>query len=413
MRLKRRRPATVERGTSRRRIRVPARLRRLLRPFTIVTAFGWGVALVGVVALTAGMRFGWAELTTIGVIALLLLLAAVPFILGRTDYHVTVELAATRVVVGQRAVGRVVVRNGGSRGSASTMIDFPVGRAVARFRVPRLAPGAEHEEVFTIPTQRRAVLQLGPVTSSRSDPLGLMRRSLTWTDPENLYVHPRTVAVPSELTGLLRDLEGLPTRDLADDDVSFHALREYVPGDDLRHVHWRSTARTGVLMIRQFEETRRSHLAVVLTTGTGQYANPDEFELAVSLAASIGVAASREGKSLALLTSGEQLDAQTPVRLLDALSGVELTADGVDVAQAAQLVATHAPGASVVALIAGSLSMPAEFRRAHMRLPVTATAFALQASTEAPLKWQQFGTMPLVSVPELDALRHAIRAVVA
>ena len=76
------------------------------------------------------------------------------------------------------------------------------------------------------------------------------------------FVHPRTIGVPSTSTGLIRDLEGTPTRDLTSSDVAFHALREYQPGDERRYIHWKSTAKTGTYMVRQFEQTRRSHLVV-------------------------------------------------------------------------------------------------------------------------------------------------------
>ena len=80
----------------------------------------------------------------------------------------------------------------------------------------------------------------------------------------------------------------MPTTDLSSADVSFHALRDYVPGDDRRHIHWKTTARTNKLMVRQFEETRRAHLAISLSINTEEYASEDEFELAISAAASIG-----------------------------------------------------------------------------------------------------------------------------
>ncbi|MEK8225714.1 DUF58 domain-containing protein [Oerskovia sp. M15] len=78
--------------------------------------------------------------------------------------------------------------------------------------------------------------------------------------------------------------------------MSFHALRDYVPGDDRRHIHWKTTARTGQLMVRQFEETRRSHLAVILSTRSEDYGHADEFELAVSSCGSLGLQAIKEDR---------------------------------------------------------------------------------------------------------------------
>src|SRR5699024_11941780 len=74
--------------------------------------------------------------------------------------------------------------------------------------LPGLDPGAEHDELFAIPTERRGVLVVGPVRSVRGDPFGLIRRAVQWTEPEDLYVHPRTIRLGSASAGFLHDLEG-------------------------------------------------------------------------------------------------------------------------------------------------------------------------------------------------------------
>ncbi len=94
----------------------------------------------------------------------------------------------------------------------------------------------------------------------------------------------------------------MPTTELSSADVSFHALRDYVPGDDRRHIHWKTTARTNKLMVRQFEETRRAHLAISLSINTDEYDSGPEFEMAISVAASIGRQAIREQRELDVLT---------------------------------------------------------------------------------------------------------------
>ncbi len=70
-------------------------------------------------------------------------------------------------------------------------------------------------------------------------------------------------------------------------DLAFHALREYVRGDDLRHVHWRSSARAGQLLVRQYHQTRRNHATVIVDDARDSYKTEDDFELAVSIAASL------------------------------------------------------------------------------------------------------------------------------
>ena len=120
------------------------------------------------------------------------------------------------------------------------------------------------------------------------DPLGLVRRTVAWTERTELFVHPFTVSLESLGAGLLRDLEGTVTPDLSMSDLAFHALREYQPGDDRRYIHWRSSAKHDRLLVRQFLDTRRSHLAVVVDTSPEVYAgDADDVELAISCAASL------------------------------------------------------------------------------------------------------------------------------
>ena len=113
-----------------------------------------------------------------------------------------------------------------------------------------------------MPTNRRAVIVAGPAASVRGDQLGLLRREVRWTEPVELFVHPVTARLQPSAAGLVRDLEGEVTKTITDNDISFHALRAYEPGDALRNVHWRTSARTGQLMVRQYEETRRSQLVL-------------------------------------------------------------------------------------------------------------------------------------------------------
>ncbi len=395
------------------RARVIPSLGRVTRTARIVTPLGWGVLLGAVAALALAALFGWAEMLALAILAVLVIAFAIPFVLGRTAYRVSVELASPRVVVGEPAVGRVIVLNTAHRAAPASRIELPVGKARAEFRMPRLAAGAEHDELFTIPTQRRAVLTLGPVTSVRTDPLGMLRREVTWTEPTELYVHPRVVRLASETAGFMRDLEGLPTRELADDDVSFHALREYSPGDDLRHVHWKSTARTQNLMIRQFEQTRRSHLVIALSTSRDDYVSEEEFELAVSITGSIALTALRDGKAVSVLVPGAVISAKTTTRLLDGLSAIELTSSTRGLAVLGREVRLAAPGASVVAFVTGAKTRPVDIRGASLRVPVTALSLCVRAATDEQLGRRSIGDVAMVSVPDLGSLRMAMRAVAA
>ncbi|MGO2003631.1 DUF58 domain-containing protein [Arthrobacter rhombi] len=370
----------------------------------VVSPLGWLLAAVVVALAVLGGVFGWQEARIAALMGALLLLLAIAFILGRSVFRVTLDLNRTRVAVGDRAVGGLEVQNASTKALLPVAMELPVGTSTAFFRIPRLAPVAVHEELFTIPTHRRAVIAVGPVRSIRQDPFGLLRRQIKWTEVQDLFVHPRTTALGGTSSGFIKDLEGEPTRVLSSSDVSFHALRDYVPGDDRRHIHWKTTARTGELMVRQFEETRRSHLAIALSTNTAEYVESDDFELAVSVAASIGLQAVREQRNLSVLTQAGPLRTQTGRNLLDDCTRVEGTARRNDLIDLSRTTNDAVPNASVFFLITGTAATPAQLRRASTHVPVGVRAFAVRCGTGAEPARASIGDLTVITVGQLSEL---------
>uniref|UniRef100_UPI00262E8B9F DUF58 domain-containing protein n=1 Tax=uncultured Georgenia sp. TaxID=378209 RepID=UPI00262E8B9F len=207
----------------------------------------------------------------------------------------------------------------------------------------------------------------------------------------------------------IHDLEGRPTRDITSADLSFHALREYVPGDDRRHVHWRTSARTGTLMVRQFEETRRSHLVVAMSRNARDYGEEEEFEVAVSTLGSLALAAMREDKDLTTLTTHETLRAVTPGQYLDSLTRLELGDGPSGVVSMAHQVSRDVERASLVVLVCGSTVTPGDLRAAGAVLPIDARAFAVQVVTGARTAVHSVGVVTVLTIGELAELRRGFR----
>lgn len=255
-------------------------VRRLLalvrRGLGLVTALGWTVLVLASAAWLVGWWFSWREWIVLSAVAAALLLLAIGFVLGRLDLSAAVGMSPSRVVVGERAAGELRLTNRRSRTAHGLRVELPVGKSAAVFSIPRLKGGATTDELFVVPTNRRAVVPVGPLATVQGDPLGLLRRTQDWTGVEEIYVHPRTTPLTAITEGLIRDLEGQPTSALSPSDVAFHTLREYVRGDEVRHVHWKSSAKIGKLMIRQYNDTRRSHVAVLLSVDPLEYASDDE-----------------------------------------------------------------------------------------------------------------------------------------
>ncbi|WP_229051834.1 DUF58 domain-containing protein [Aeromicrobium sp. Leaf350] len=391
-------------------VRSTATPRRWLSPVTEVTSgAAVAVALVTLVGGLVGWRFGWLELLLGFWLGLALLAVCALFVLGRHQLSARFDLGRDRVVVGERANGAIFVSNGSRRRSLPVTIELPVGRGSAAFHVPSLKVGDEREELFAIPTQRRAIIPVGPVLSVRSDPFALFRREQPLTEDHLLYVHPRTVRIESSATGLIRDLEGQTVRKLSNSDVAFHALRPYVPGDDRRYIHWKSTARTGTLMVRQFEETRRSHLLVALSTRLDDYGSDEEFEVAVSVAGSLGVQCLGEGQTLSGSTSTRRLRTPTVQQWLDQLSGVEYEPTSPRLSELVRRLVREVSGASVAVLVCGSLVDPTELRRARRFLPVDVRTIVVQARPGGETSVHPVGDLDIAVLGDLDDLAPTMR----
>ena len=380
-----------------------------------VRPLGWMLMVLTIALWVTGALMGWQELRVAAIVLAFILVICAAFLIGRTEYDVSLDLARTRVVVGERAVGALTLSNPGTRAILPSRVVLPVGAGRGEFSIQRLAPQQEAEELFAIPTQRRGVVEVGPVSVVRGDPLGIFERAHRRDDPVDLYVHPKTVLFGGQSLGFLRDLEGLPAADLSRDDVSFHALLEYQPGDDLRHVHWRSTARTGVMMVRQFEETRRSHFVIGLSRSSGDYRTDDDFELGISVAGSIGLRALRDSQKVDVRVQGRELSSGTGKQLLDSLAMVERSKPREGgIRELAGVLSATMPLASVVVLVCGSAVPTEDLRVACSRLPFGARALAVvvQSGLDQPAL-RKIGDADVVTIGTLDQLPLALQKVLA
>lgn len=281
-----------------------------------------------------------------------------------------------------------------------------------------MRPGQVFNEEVVIPAQRRGVLDIGPVTTVRTDPVGLLSHEMHWADIRRLFIHPMTVSVPSTNTGFIRDLEGNPSQIITDSDISFNSIREYQPGDSRRHVHWRSTAKTGKTMIRNFEETRRSRMVLALGLNPEEYASADEFELAVSSLGSLGVRAIRDGRDVSVLTSAllpvggkrsvksiRALNSQSPTRLLDDLSLIESSSQTMNLEGVCALTSQAVHDMSVVVLFCGSKVTPQQLQRMRLQLPSDIGVVAVMVDLHHEPGFRALSNIGVMTVAILDDLR--------
>lgn len=383
----------------------------------VVTPLGWAVVIAAIVALAAGYTWGLLELIALGWGLAVLAAAASVWLIGRGAGTIQLVLPSPRVVVGEPAEARLIAANPGRRRFGGVQLELPVGRRIVERVLPGLPRGGVFDEQFGIPTERRGIVPVGPARTVRADPIGLMRREFVWSETAELHVHPRTVPINALSTGFIRDLEGTPTRDLTASDIAFHALREYVPGDDRRFIHWRSSAKTGTFMVRQFEETRRSRLMVLLDLDPGAYTDEAEFELAVGAAASVGSRAIRDARTVSFVISGRQQSArdgrsamrELPTvsrdRLLDALCVVETDPAAVMLPDVARAAAETLAGVSLAILVTGTARGVAPLRAAATRLPPGVETIAVQCSPEGEASARTIAGLTVFGIGYLEDLR--------
>jgi uncharacterized protein (DUF58 family) len=384
---------------------------RFIRPaWQMTTPAGRAAVFVAVAAWIAGIRLGWEELFLVAACCLIALLIAVCFVIGRPSLDIKIELDPARVSVGTPAAGRLVATNKSRARLRALSVEVPVGRGHATFPIPPLGAGASHDELFVVPSDRRAVIPIGPPSAVRTDPLGLLRRDAVAPTAVELFVHPKIIGLDSLSPGLQRDLEGQATRDLSTSDLAFHTLRDYVTGDDRRHVHWRSSAKAGRLLVRQFQDTRRSQLTVVVDGATASYRTEDEFELAMSVAGSICVRAVTDQQDVCLVAASHAVTAASRHRILDTLSRGELAEHGQDLSTLAGRGYRLARDTTVLMLLTGSVIPFRALKGASVYFGPDVRVIALRCEPDAPPGISRSGDLTVLALRAITDLPVLLNA---
>ena len=373
-----------------------------------VTPTGWAVITLVMVGLVLAVAFQWVEALACALAGVVALVLAAMRVAWRPPHVVSIRVPNERIVAGQTAVGEISVRNERARSARSGIIELPIGTGTGEFVVPPLGAHETWDEMFLISSRHRGLINVGPARAVRSDALGLLRRVRMWDEPVLLHVHPRTVRVPFDATGFQLDVEGVSTGKLSSSDVSFHALRDYEPGDDRRAVHWQSTARLGKLIVRQYEETHRSHHVIVLDTSRDAW-DHDTFETAVSVAGSLGLANLRESRPVSLSTTEGWLPSGVAMRLLDALSEVKARSFG-DLSRRVREAVAQRPGVSALTLIVGPNVTDIEAAHLARLAPIDVPVSIIRIGAEGVRARRDLGRGVLLDCSTLDDLPRIIVA---
>jgi uncharacterized protein (DUF58 family) len=309
----------------------------------VPTTRGWLVVATGVAMVVAGSAFGTRPLEQLGVALVVLVAIAVGVVrLGRHDLTVSRRISPERARPGQPVIVAMAVANGGTGSAPLLLLQDRLPRGVAgraRYAIRGIEPGGRRDASITITAARRGRYEVGPLEISIVDPFALAQVRRRALDTAALLVYPRV-----EFLGLPRDtgdrrslsLSTLrqPTGARGED---FYTLREYVEGDDLRKIHWPSTAKRSRYMIRQEETPWQTRATILLDDRAGAhegFGESSSFERAVEAAASLVDLYHRSGYAYRLVSahrpgrpSSKQAEHWT--RCLDELATITTAGPGI------------------------------------------------------------------------------------
>ena len=288
------------------------------------TRSGWGVLIGGIGFLIAGRLFGAIEFMVAGIAAAgAVVLAVVLRRLFPSQVAVARQLTPPQVPAGEPArVDLEIINHAAYRTPVLTLHDAVSGtRGVNLSLAPVAGNGGRVHGAYRLPTTRRGVLELGPIQIEDTDGLGLARRRHHIQTQVRLIVHPPIEPMPLARVPAGDDpLVGEDLRQsLGLSDEEFDGLREYVPGDDLRKIHWPSSARLGELQVRQFRPPRHGRLSVIIDTRPpGDTASA--IDATASIAGSIAAAVLESGDATRIeTTDGRSTPLVTGTAALDGL----------------------------------------------------------------------------------------------
>lgn len=371
----------------------------------MLTPLGRGVLVVGLIAMTLAWRLHWQEFTQLAAVALGLL--ALGFLWQVLPGAPVAELAVRqqRTVEGGMSPTASLDFQAGAAPMLFPKVHIPVGRHAMHLRLPLLGPYAHHRDAWPLPDMPRGVHVVGPVTYEKTDPVGLVSRRLETGVALELLVAPRVTDLSVFAGGLTNDLDGATSQQLSMSDLAFHALREYVPGDDLRHVHWRSSAKAGQLLMRQYHETRRGQVTVLLDAARSSYTRLRDFELAVSVSTSIALRAVRDDFDTYLRCGPHLARSRNAMAMTDV--ACRFTAEAHDdYLEHATAAAETVIGTGLVVQVTGSSRDLAQLDVAAQQFGRGADWIVVRADSETEARVKDSSTLRELSVPDLARLQE-------
>ncbi len=358
----------------------------------MLTRTGWLAIAAAVGQLLVGRVLGTLELLVTGTATVLVVVGALVYVAATSlRLEVRREITPAKVHAGTPSTVELRVNNRGRHATPVLAIHDRVSgtRGVSLMLAP-LLPGEEAPVTYLLPTERRGVLTVGPLQIELTDPFGIARTRTPAASSAELTVFPRVDAVSPvpHTTGDDPHAGADHPNALGRSGEDFYALRRYVVGDDLRRVHWPSTARHDDLMVRQDEVPWQSRATILLDTRM-QASSDEALELSISAAASLVQACAQRQDLVRLVTAdGSDSGFATGHSAFDAIMEhlATLRATRVqDLAATEALLARTAVGGALVILMGDEAAPEDALRLAALRARYgSVTTIQIDRSAWAP-----------------------------
>ncbi len=285
-----------------------------------LTVRGRAFGGAGITAVVCAIVLGQPGLFRVGILLVVLpLVTAFVVSRGRYQLALTRSVSAQVVHAGQPAQVALTLTNEGHVPTGSLLLEESLPYALGarpRFVMTGVRHSWSRRVSYQVRSELRGRYELGPMSLSVSDPFGLVELHRTFQDSALLTVTPKVVPLPAiPLGGVIDGSGDSRPRAFAGGSAEDVTVREYRRGDDPRLVHWRSSARTGELMVRREEQPWQARATLVLDNrwsahrGSGAASS---FEAAVSSAASIAFHLSSRGFMVRLATTGGETASGSP-----------------------------------------------------------------------------------------------------
>ncbi len=360
-----------------------------------LTLRGRAFLAAGITATVCAVVMGQQQLTRVGVlVAVLPLLAAL--LIGRSRYRLSLVRTVNPqlITAGNPATVTLSMTNEGRTPSGVLMLEDHVPYVLGtrpRFVLEGIGHGWRRDVTYQIRSDVRGQYEIGPMTVRVSDPFGLVELGRSFRTTVPITIIPRTVPLPQvPIGGAWTGSGDNRPRAFATGSAEDVTVREYRRGDDLRRVHWLSSARTGELMVRREEQPWQSRATLFLDNRSRSHRGQgvaSSLEAAVSATASLAVHLAQRGFMVRLVTATGD-DPSTSWHVRDAEMNTAPLLESLAVVHAVDqswletgwLADPHNGGLLVAVTGAvGELDAPVFRRMLHHSVPALAVALDVEA----------------------------------